>query len=88
MATTNMLGDIVKQLESKDHKIRFVGEYRLIHQKAEALDIMIDNYYDNKLGFVPTTPIAVLEAQSNAMWAYLKILEYRADLELVDLPRS
>lgn len=75
-------------LNSKDHKLRFAGEYLLIKKKANSLDDMIDSYYDGTLGFKPDCPIGVLEAQSNAMWTYLKILEYRADLELIDLPTA
>lgn len=82
------LNDTIKLLESKDYKRRMVGEYLLVRQKAEALDMMLDNYYVDKLGYAPACPIAILEAQSNAMWTYLKILEHRADLELIDLPRD
>lgn len=88
MTDNAALKEITKLLESSDHKKRFVGEYMLIRQKADALDTMLDNYYEDRLGFTPTCPVAILEAQSNAMWTYLKILEHRADLELVDLPRD
>lgn len=88
MAENSSVKDYCKLLESKDYKKRFVGEYLMIRDKANKLDNMLDCYYEDKLGFTPTCPIAVLEAQSNAMWTYLKILEYRADLELIDLPRE
>ncbi len=86
MADDAKIKEYSKLLASKDYKQRFVGEYLMIRDKADRLDNMLDAYYDNKLGFSPTCPIAVLEAQSNAMWTYLKVLEYRADLELIDLP--
>lgn len=85
---TTRMTDEFALLNSKDYKLRFAGEYLLIKKKVERLDNMIDSYYDGTLGFKPDCPIAVLEAQSNAMWTYLKILEYRADLELVDLPTA
>lgn len=88
MATNANLKEITQLLDSKDFKRRFVGEYMLVKTKACALDDMIDHYYDGNLGFTPTCPITVLEAQSNAMWTYIKILEYRADLELIELPRG
>lgn len=88
MTENSNVNDYCKLLESKDYKKRFVGEYLMIRDKANKLDNMLDCYYEDKLGFTPTCPIAVLEAQSNAMWTYLKILEYRADLELIDLPRE
>lgn len=80
--------DELELLQSKDHKLRFAGEYLLVKHKAEALDAIIDSYYEGNLGFAPDCPIAVLEAQSSAMWTYIKLLEYRADLEYVDLPRD
>ena len=88
MADNARVKEYAKLLESKDYKKRFVGEYLMIRDKADRLDDMLDCYYEDKLGYAPTCPIAVLEAQSNAMWTYLKVLEYRADLELIDLPRD
>lgn len=88
MADKTDFTEIKKLLESKDYKQRFIGEYLFIRNKVEKLDTMIDKYYDGNLGFTPDCPIDVLEMQSYAMWSYIKCLEYRADIELVSLPRS
>lgn len=86
MSKQYSLKDITSYLESKDYKNRMIGEYLFVKDKATKLDDMIDKYYDGGLGFTPSCPMSILEAQVDSMWAYVKILEHRADLEMIDLP--
>lgn len=88
MADKTDFTEIKKLLESKDYKQRFIGEYLFVRDKVGKLDDMIDKYYDGTLGFTPDCPIDVLEMQSYSMWSCIKCLEYRADIELISLPRS
>lgn len=86
MAKTRLTdAQITKLLGSKDRKQRFVGEYHEVKKRAETLDAMLDKYDDGTLGLTFDSPYALLVAQSNAMWAYLSILETRADIEQIDL---
>lgn len=49
------------------------------------LGTMISHYYAGTLDFKPTCPIELLETQYHTMYAYLKILEQRAEIEGIEL---
>lgn len=76
---------IVKLLTSKDYKQRFIGEYHEVRNRAIKLDAFLDRYDRGDSGMSPDCPYALLNAQSNAMWTYLSVLETRAQMEQIDL---
>lgn len=79
------LKDTIYLMTSPDYKDRFKAEYYQVKIRAEKLDKMLNDYYDDKLDFIPTSPIDVLESQLTAMQNYLHELEYRAEAEGVKL---
>lgn len=64
---------------------RFVIEYEELADRAEKLHAILTKYDAGVLDFTPQTPIGVLRAQLAVMWAYMEILEERAEFESVDL---
>ena len=68
-----------------DWQQRFVIEYEELADRAEKLHAMLTKYDAGVLDFTPQAPIGLLRAQLSIMWAYMEILEERAEFESVDL---
>lgn len=66
-----------------DYKRRIIDEYKELKERANKLGTMISHYYAGTLDFKPTCPIELLE--THTMYAYLKILEQRAEIEGIEL---
>lgn len=69
-----------------DYKERFEYEYMQLEERTRRLGNMLE-YWD-ELKFTPTCPKEMLEEQYEAMLDYKLILEKRAKLEGIDLPKG
>ena len=63
----------------EDWKVRFLNEYEDLISRVVKLDRMLANW-DN-LNFTPNCPFQLFAQQSMVMHQYLKILEWRAEIE-------
>lgn len=79
------LKDTIDLMTSSDYKDRFKAEYYQVKIRAEKLDKMLQDFYDNKLDFTPTSPIALLHGQLIDMKKYMSRLELRAEDEGIKL---
>lgn len=77
--------DTMLMTESVDYKIRFRAEYLQVKIRKERLDEMLQKHETGTLGFEPTCPRELLRAQSDAMGAYIAVLQERAKIESIDL---
>lgn len=68
-----------------DYKKRFLNEYNELFERICKLGIMLNDYKNNELDFVPDCSFELLQAQYNAMLTYLYILEQRAIIENIKL---
>lgn len=81
------LKDTVDMMESSDYKERFRAEYFQLEIRIDKLITMLSKWDIGELGFQPTCPYNLLEAQLNSMKTYRYILEERAKLENINLDR-
>lgn len=79
------LKDTIEMMNSEDYKERFKAEYYQTKTRYDKLHKMIIKYEADTLGFVPNTPIHLLEEQTKYMGNYLRILEIRAEIENIEL---
>lgn len=79
------LKDTVDLMTSSDYKDRFKAEYYQVKIRVEKLDKLLQDFYDNKLDFTPTSSIDLLQAQLTDMKNYMRKLEYRAEAEGIEL---
>lgn len=79
------LQDTIVMMESDDYKERFRAEYFQVRIRYEKLKKMVDKYAAGELPFKPTCTIATLHKQEVQMFAYLRTLEFRAEIENIDL---
>lgn len=79
------LKDTIEMMNSDDYKERFISEYFQVRIRYEALKQMIEDYNVGKLPFKPTCNIAALQKQATQMFAYLRTLEFRAEIENINL---
>lgn len=79
------LKDTIELMESGDYKDRFKAEFFQLKIRYEKLKVMLDKWEDGKLDFEPKCPAEVLDAQLDAMEAYLDILADRAEIEGIEL---
>lgn len=79
------LKDTIELMNSEDYKDRFKAEYIQTKIRYEKLHTIIIKYEAGTLGFQPSCPIGILEEQKKYMENYLKTLEIRAEIELIDL---
>lgn len=68
---------------SADYKDRFKAEYLQLAIRYNKLSKMVENW--DKLNFTPTCDKGIYQFQLKAMRTYMDILEYRAELEGVEL---
>ena len=73
---------------SRDYKSRFIAEYNQLKERYIRLRHMC-NKWDKEgvegLGFTPTCPRELYDAQMNIMGKYMSILDDRAQLEKIEL---
>lgn len=79
------LKDTINLMTSSDYKDRFKAEYYQVKIRAEKLDKLLRDFYNNKLDFTPTSSIDLLQAQLVDMENYMHKLEYRAEAEGIKL---
>lgn len=77
--------DTKRLMSSKSYKDRFYAEYWQTKIRYDRLHRLLVKYEAGSLGFTPTCPKDLLEAQARYMGMYLHQLEIRAELEKVDL---
>lgn len=81
------LSDTVELMNNEDYKKRFIAEYVQTRIRYKKLNNMLNEYKARVLSFVPNCPIDLLELQLEHMGYYLQILEIRALIEKIDLPK-
>lgn len=67
------------------YKKRFIKEYKELLERTCKLGVMLNDYEDNKLDFIPDTSFELLQAQYHTMLSYLYIIEQRASIENINL---
>ena len=72
------------EMFSPDYKQRFVAEYKQLEERISRLQAMLSKWDQGELGFTPTCPRRVLDAQLDAMQHYKSILQERAAIEGVN----
>lgn len=81
------LKDTVELMTSDDYKERFIAEYCQIKIRYGKLKYMLERWDNGILNFTPTCPRSTYDLQISAMKDYIAILEARAVMEGVTLPR-
>lgn len=79
------LKDTIDLMTSSDYKDRFKAEYYQVKIRAEKLDKLLRDYCDDKLDFIPSSPIYLLHGQLVDMNKYMDRLELRAEAEGIKL---
>ena len=79
------LRDTIAMMESKDYKERFRAEYFQVRIRYEKLKKMVDEYESGILPFKPTCALPVFKKQLVQMLLYMLTLEFRAEIEGIDL---
>lgn len=83
------IGEAAKLAMSEDYKERFIGEYAELRIRHDRLNNFLKKWKDNEtpLCLTPTCSYALLDRQLRAMSEYLFILEERARVEGIELPK-
>lgn len=79
------LKDTIDLMTSSDYKDRFKAEYYQVKIRVEKLDKLLQDYRDDKLDFIPSSPIYLLHGQLIDMKKYMSRLELRAEAEGIEL---
>ena len=80
------LNDTVDLMRSDDYKDRFIAEYAQAMIRAQKLELLLIDYRNNTLDFIPSTDIDTLTDQLTFMNRYILILQKRAKIESITLP--
>lgn len=72
---------------SSDYKERFVAEYCQLKIRYEKLKTTNVKYIAGKLNFTPNCSLELLKKQQSLMGQLLEVLEVRALIEGVELPK-
>lgn len=72
----------------KNYRIRFIAEYLQLKIRYDKLHKMIVKYEAGTLDFTPDCSLELLKKQASLMGQYLYVLEMRAEIEGVDLPKA
>lgn len=80
------LSDTVSLMESDDYRDRFIAEYAQVYLRAQKLELLLLDYRNNTLGFIPQTDLDTFTDQLVYMNRYILILQKRAKIESIDLP--
>ena len=81
------LKDTVELMTSDDYKERFIAEYCQTKIRYSKLKYMLEKWDEGILEFTPTCPRCTFGLQISAMENYLAILETRAAIEGIALPK-
>ena len=81
------LKDTVELMTSNDYKERFIAEYCQVKIRYGKLKYMLERWDNGVLDFIPTCPRCTYDLQISAMENYLAILEARAVMESIALPK-
>lgn len=81
------LKDTITMMNSVDYKERFIAEYLQTKIRYSKLHNMVIKHEANTLDFTPNCPMEVLRHQKEAMGKYLYVLEVRAEIEGIKLPK-
>lgn len=79
------LNDTALLMVSIDYKDRFKAEYIQLKTRLESLKVMLHNWDNDKLSFIPTCPRSIYNLQVEYMTKYLAVLEARATIENIEL---
>ena len=80
------LNETVDLMRSDDYKDRFIAEYAQAMIRAQKLELLLIDYRNNTLDFIPSTDIDTLTDQLTYMNRYILILQKRAKTESITLP--
>jgi len=83
------LADTIPYMLSNDWKERFIGEYKQLRMRIDALDKRIDRIEEGKVLYPNFIPIDLdtLKDQQNEMYAYIATLKKRASIYDIDLKK-
>lgn len=81
------LKDTVEMMISEDYKERFKAEYCQTEIRYGKLKCMLEKWDEGILEFTPTCPRSTYDLQITAMKDYIAILEARAVMEGIALPK-
>ena len=79
------LRDTIPMMESEDYKERFRAEYHQTKIRYGKLHQMCVRYEAGTLDFTPSCSLDLLKEQKAAMGKYLRTLEFRAEIEGIEL---
>ena len=72
----------------KNYRVRFIAEYLQLKIRYDKLHKMIVKYEAGTLDFTPDCSLELLKKQASLMGQYLYVLEMRAEIECIDLPKA
>lgn len=72
----------------KDYRVRFIAEYLQTKIRYDKLHRMVVKYEAGTLDFTPDCSLELLKKQANLMGQYLYVLEMRAEIEGIELPKA
>ena len=72
----------------KDYRVRFIAEYLQLRIRYDKLHRMVVKYEAGTLDFTPDCSLELLKKQASLMGQYLYVLEMRAEIEGIDLPKA
>ena len=81
------LKDTVEMMISEDYKERFKAEYCQVKIRYGKLKYMLERWDNGILDFIPTCPRCTYGLQIVAMKNYIAILEARAIMEGIEIPK-
>ena len=81
------LKDTVEMMISEDYKERFKAEYCQTKIRYGKLKCMLEKWDEDILEFTPTCPRSTYDLQIAAMKDYIAILEARAIMEGIEIPK-
>lgn len=80
------LNETIDLMRSDDYRDRFIAEYAQVFIRAQKLELMLIDYRNKTLDFIPTTDINTLTDQLTYMNRYILILQKRAKIESIKFP--
>lgn len=81
------LKDTIEMMKSEDYKECFKAEYYQVKFRYGKLKYMLERWDNGILDFTPTCPRSTYDLQITAMKDYIAILEARAVMEGIALPK-
>lgn len=88
MELIESLRDTEWMMESDNYKERFLAEYVQTKIRYKKLHAMCIKYEAGTLDFTPDCPLELLKEQKSYMGNYLRVLEVRAEIEKIKLPKE